>query len=152
MTALLGLILMSSTIHAGARVPNSAVACPGANRSPQLRWDDVPRGTQSFGIIMYDPDAAGGFYHWVAYNLPASTREIPENVALKDAQAGTNSRGDTHYDGPCPPPGNAHHYITTLYALNVPHIGGLHLTGPQLEKAMAGHIVARTSLTGLYGR
>ncbi len=152
MIALLALILTSSTIHAGGIVPRVAVACPGENRSPDLSWRGVPRGTRSFAIVMYDPDAPSGFFHWVAYNLPASLRGLAQNARLQDAQSGINSRGATGYHGPCPPPGPPHHYITTLYALNVPRIRGAHLTGAQLQSAMRGHILARTSLTATYGR
>ena len=55
-----------------------ATDCGGRNRAPQLTWSGVPAGVKSFAFIMHDPDApiAGGFYHWVVYNLPATARAL----------------------------------------------------------------------------
>jgi Raf kinase inhibitor-like YbhB/YbcL family protein len=63
-------------------------------------------------------------------------------------------RGDYYgYDGPCPPWNDSivHHYIFTLYALDVPRlqINGT-LNGPAVLSAMQGHILAQAALTGLY--
>jgi len=56
--------------------------CDGDDVSPPLAWRDAPAGTQTFALICDDPDApAGTWVHWVLYNLPASTSELPENVA-----------------------------------------------------------------------
>lgn len=57
------------------------------------------------------------------------------------------------YDGPCPPWNDAiaHHYVFTLYALDVeslPVEGSF--TAPQVRQAIVGHILAEASLTGLY--
>jgi Raf kinase inhibitor-like YbhB/YbcL family protein len=103
---------------------------------------------------MHDPDApaAGGWYHWVVYNLPASARALPENAALPDNELGTTSWNETVYGGPCPPPGKPHHYVFTLYALDVSRIPGAHLTGPQVEAAVSHHTLARATLTGLFGQ
>lgn len=51
----------------------------GGNVSPQLRWDDVPAGTRSFVVTLYDPDAptGSGWWHWVVANLPAACRVLP---------------------------------------------------------------------------
>lgn len=71
--------------------------CLGANRNPHLVWSDAPVGTQSFAIIMHDPDVPSqgddvnqegrtvpaslprvDFFHWVLFNLPATVQEIAE--------------------------------------------------------------------------
>lgn len=41
--------------------------CKGGNQSPQLSWRGAPKGTKSFVLTMYDPDAptGSGWWHWV---------------------------------------------------------------------------------------
>ncbi|MDR2016575.1 MAG: YbhB/YbcL family Raf kinase inhibitor-like protein [Burkholderiales bacterium] len=63
-------------------------------------------------------------------------------------------RGDYYgYDGPCPPWNDSivHHYLFTLYALDVPRlrVDGK-LSGQAVRLAMQKHILAQASLTGLY--
>ncbi|HEY6326143.1 MAG TPA: YbhB/YbcL family Raf kinase inhibitor-like protein, partial [Candidatus Cybelea sp.] len=66
--------LHSGDFPAGGRLarPLMASECGGFDRSPELEWSGVPKGTKSFALIMHDPDAPipGGFYHWVVYDLP----------------------------------------------------------------------------------
>ncbi len=138
----------SSDIAAGNAIPKVFMArqCGGENRSPALAWNGAPQSTQSFAIVMHDPDAPipGGFYHWVVYNLPSRTYQLDPNVKLAQDQLGVTSGAHAEYHGPCPPPGPAHHYIVTVYALDVPHVAAAApLTGPQLERTIQGHIVAR---------
>jgi Raf kinase inhibitor-like YbhB/YbcL family protein len=70
-----------------------------------------------------DPDAPGGtFSHWVVYNIPADTRELPSslpsNPSLSDGtRQGINDFRKIGYGAPCPPPGKAHRYRFRMYAL-----------------------------------
>ena len=96
----------------------------GANQSPELVWENPPQGTKSYLLICHDADAPGpgGWWHWVAFNIPGDCTRLPRNAARGDMPAGTkmatNSYGDNGYGGPCPPPGDqAHAYLFTLYAL-----------------------------------
>ncbi|HET7813388.1 MAG TPA: YbhB/YbcL family Raf kinase inhibitor-like protein [Candidatus Baltobacteraceae bacterium] len=126
--------------------------CGGENRSPALHWTGAPHGTKSFALIVHDPDAphAGGWYHWVAFNIPASASGIPSG---RSYDAGTNDFGKTEYDGPCPPPGKPHHYRFTLYALKVPAFKFRHApAGPELEQFLRDKTIAKTTLIGIYGR
>ncbi len=156
MIAAAALLLTTSTFKANARMPLSTVyaRCGGANISPELRWRGAPAGTRSFALVVHDPDASapGGWYHWIVYNVPATARELPRGVRLAPAQLGRTSFGEDAYGGPCPPPGKPHHYHFTLYALDVRTVPGEHLSGPRLQAAIAGHALARATLTGLYGR
>lgn len=156
MITLAAFLLASSTFHANAAMPKSTVytQCGGSNISPEMHWSGAPAGTRSFALIAHDPDApvTGGWYHWVAYNIPAQTRRLSAGAALSAAQSGQTSFKENAYGGPCPPPGKPHHYNFTLYALDVANIPGDHLTGPQLEAAIAHHTLARATYTGLYGR
>jgi Raf kinase inhibitor-like YbhB/YbcL family protein len=151
-------VLASSTFKPNAKMPTSTEynksGCNGANVSPELHWSGAPKGTRGFALIVHDPDAPapGGWYHWVVYNIPASTRAFGAGIKLQANQLGTTSWNETQYGGPCPPAGPAHHYNFTLYALDAPSIDGQHLSGPQLEKAVSKHTLARAQLTGMFGR
>ena len=149
--------IRSSSFSAGGRIglPFMARECAGQNRSPALSWSAPPAGTRSLALIMHDPDApmAGGFYHWVVYDLPPATRTLALNARLQSEQLGLTSAGRAGYHGPCPPPGPAHHYNFTIYAVDVASIArGALLTGPQLERLLAGHTLARGSLQGIASR
>lgn len=146
--------LASLTFRPNTTLPLSTVynRCGGANISPELHWANAPRGTRSFALTAFDPDATGGWYHWVAYNIPSSTSRLAAGVRLPLIELGATSFKQLGYGGPCPPPGKVHHYIFTLYALNVRTIGRSGMTGPRLEAALHRHVLAQTSITGLYSR
>jgi Raf kinase inhibitor-like YbhB/YbcL family protein len=153
-----GLMQMrSGDFAAGGRLarPLMASECGGYDRSPELEWSDAPRGTKSFALIMHDPDAPipGGFYHWVAYDLPADTRRLPGSVKLPPSELGVTSAGKAGYYGPCPPAGPAHHYNFTLYALDVGRLAGhAPIDGAQLRRMIGGHVLARATLQGTASR
>lgn len=147
--------LLSLSFTAGGPIP-VRYTCEGENLSPEFAWKDVPGGTQSFAFIVHDPDAprAGGFSHWVLYNIPAETVHlqpgVPEDEEVPGTGTqGTNDNGEIGYTGPCPPSG-MHHYYFRLFALD----GKLRLrpgaTHDELTRAMEGHILARTELVGTY--
>ena len=100
---------------------------------------------------MRDPDASrGGFFHWVVYDIRPSQHGIAAGASFPSAADGRNDAGSTGYFGPCPPPGKVHHYVFTLYALDVAAIeAGQPMDARQVEKRMQGHILARASYTGL---
>ena len=146
--------IASATFAPNTTMPQSTVynKCGGQNRSPELHWSGAPKGTRSFALIAFDPDATGGWYHWVVYNLPAAQSRLYAGVRLPLSEAGTTSFKQLGYGGPCPPPGKVHHYMFTLYALDVSRLGRTGMTGPRAEAAMRRHILAKTTVTGLYQR
>lgn len=110
-----------------AQVYNS-FGCTGENISPELNWANAPKGTKSFAITMYDPDAptGSGWWQWVMFNIPANANSITLGAGstMKDLPVGTVSSisdyGVPGYGGPCPPAGNKpHRYIIKVVALNV---------------------------------
>lgn len=138
----------SNDIIAGHAIPKVFMArqCGGKNRSPSLAWSGAPHGTASFAVVMHDPDAPmpGGFYHWVLYNLPSGTHQLEPDVELAADQLGQTSAARAEYHGPCPPPGPAHHYIITVYALDLSRVSApTPLTGSELEHSIDGHVLAR---------
>jgi len=125
------------------------------NPSPALAWADAPAGTRSFALILHDPDAplAGGFTHWVLFDIPASTSSLPENFQSGSVGVSGNSGfRRPGYGGPCPPSG-VHHYHFMLMALDVPTLGlQAGATKADVEKAMEGHVLRKTELVGTYQR
>ena len=100
--------------------------CQGQNISPQLSWENAPKGTQSFAVTIYDKDAptGSGFWHWVIFNIPVDVKElksnagnVPKNFAPKEAIQSNNDSGTPGYMGPCPALGPSHQYLVTVYAL-----------------------------------
>ncbi len=124
--------------------------CTGSNIAPELDWKNVPAGTMSFVLLMSDYDApiAGGFHHWIVYNIPASARELEGNHAFTE---GTNSFGFIGYGGPCPPAtGETHHYLFLLYAVNLAHVGAKGLQFDDVISAIGGHVLGATSIIGTF--
>ncbi|MBV7300325.1 YbhB/YbcL family Raf kinase inhibitor-like protein [Enterovibrio paralichthyis] len=107
--------------------------CEGDNVSPELKWDDVPEGTKSFAVTMYDPDAptGSGWWHWVMIDIPADVRHLSLNAGEKGgekmpkgAQMQRNDFGYIGFGGACPPPdAPKHNYEITVYALDVESLG-----------------------------
>jgi Raf kinase inhibitor-like YbhB/YbcL family protein len=130
----------------------------GADASSALEWEGAPSSTKSFALICDDPDAPGGTWvHWVIYNIPAGTIELPEGVAKSDtvagAKQGVNDFGKVGYNGPMPPRGaGKHRYFFKLYALKSELDLKPRATKAQLEAAMKGQILAQAELVGTYER
>ena len=144
------------TITSSAFANNAAVparyTCDGNDAIPPLTIGNVPTGTRSLALIADDPDAPGGTWvHWVIWNIPSHTRDIPENTAPADAIQGRNSWGRNAYGGPCPPSGT-HRYFFKLYALDTDLKLGASATKADLEHAMQGHILGKGELMGTYKR
>jgi Raf kinase inhibitor-like YbhB/YbcL family protein len=133
--------------------------CEGSDLAPPLDWSGAPAGTESFALIVDDPDAPDPaapkrtFVHWVLYDLPADATSLPEGAKSAElprgAREGRNDFKRTGYGGPCPPIGR-HRYFFKLYALDT-LLGDLgQATKAQLEGAMKGHILEQTELVGTY--
>jgi Raf kinase inhibitor-like YbhB/YbcL family protein len=148
--------LTSSAFSNGGRIPNQ-FTCSGENISPALQWAGVPSTAKSLALLVEDPDAPiGTFIHWVFYNLPATTKGLPQNVPTSDTAEGgiqgVNGRGTTGYTGPCPPPGAPHHYHFRLYALDQQLILKSDADANDLKAALNGHVLASTDLVGIFQR
>jgi hypothetical protein len=149
--------LSSPAFPEGGNIP-AKYTCEGQNISPPLEWSQVPSGTNSFALIMDDPDAPGGtFTHWVLFNLPSDIHKLPEAVPSQkeltnSARQGKNDFRKIGYGGPCPPPGRPHRYCFTLYALDEPLPLSSGASKKQVLNSMKGHILASGKLTGIYRR
>lgn len=146
----------SLAFKAGGRIP-AAYTCAGADQSPPLGWNNIPIGAHSLALIVDDPDApAGDFIHWVIYNLPVNATGLaanqPKDASLPSgARQGVNDFGHIGYDGPCPPPGPAHHYHLRLYALEDTLKLPERATAGALRQAMQGKTLATAELVATFG-
>ncbi len=137
--------------------------CKGKNISPELIWSGEPKGTKSFAVTVYDPDAptGSGWWHWLVFNIPSSVHRLPrgagdpsKNLLPKGAVQSVTDFGKPGFGGACPPQGDrAHRYIFTVYALDVPSLP----LGPDASPALVGymlekHALAKASLISYYGR
>ncbi|WP_267225871.1 YbhB/YbcL family Raf kinase inhibitor-like protein [Dyella silvae] len=168
---LLSTTLFAFTAHAAdfslqvdgdhGRLPASSsyhgYGCTGDNRAPAVHWQNAPAGTRGFALTVFDPDAptGKGWWHWAVINLPASTTSLPAGAALPTgAVTLRNDYGDTGWGGPCPPPGDPpHHYVFTLFALDVPGLDAPSgATAAWVEGAIRGHALGKAQTTLTYGR
>lgn len=159
--------LQSPDIKANATMDKKFEAnvfgCGGENKSPALKWSGAPKGTQSYAVTVYDPDAptGSGWWHWVLVNVPASVTELkPDAGNASNANLPQGARqvrtdyGTSAWGGACPPPGDKpHRYVFTVHALKVDK-----LDIPQdATAALAGFMInanalAKASFTAKYGR
>lgn len=145
-------IRSSAFVHEGV-IP-SAYTCNGSGISVPLEFADVPKDAVSLALIMDDPDvplsarADGLWNHWVVWNMPPTTTEIPEGGVVPGAEGLTT--GDTRgYYPPCPPD-REHRYFFRLYALDTLLTLNENATREDMERAMNGHVIQQTELMGRY--
>jgi Raf kinase inhibitor-like YbhB/YbcL family protein len=139
------------------------------------KGDDVNQEGRSVPAALPRVD----FFHWVLIDLPADCHTVAAGefsngvtprgksgpASTHGARQGINDytgwfagdhdmRGDYYgYDGPCPPWNDElpHRYVFTVFALDLtklPLTG--RFTGQEVRNAMAGHILAQASITGIY--
>jgi len=148
--------LTSTAFNNGEMIPVK-YTCDGEDLSPPLEWDSVPAGTKSFALICDDPDAPiGTWVHWVYYDMPTGTKDLPESVAPKEhtpngGKQGTNDFRKIGYGGPCPP-GGTHRYYFKLYALDVMLNLAPGTTKDRLLKEIENHVLGEAQLMGKYKR
>lgn len=140
--------LTSSAFNEGGNIP-SKYTCDGENDNPPLKIENTPAGTASFALIVDDQDARS-FVHWVTWNMPAGTKEIPEGRFI--STQGLNDFKSIGYEGPCPPSGQTHNYKFKLYALDATLDFKSGALAEQIEEAMLGHVIAQAELNGKYQR
>ena len=147
------LSLLSDAFIENAFIPQE-YTCVGANISPKIEWQNAPSDTESFALIMDDPDAPmGTWVHWIMFDIPSDVNDLNQDINLqsKNAKFGKNSWNKDEYGGPCPPSGT-HRYFFKLYALDAKLNLPQGSTKSQLEQAMAGHILDQAVLMGKFSK
>jgi Raf kinase inhibitor-like YbhB/YbcL family protein len=151
------MLLFCSEFANGQPIP-ARFTCSGEDVSPPLSWSNLPSGTLSLALIVDDPDApAGVWVHWVFYNIPSNlsglAEAMPKNEVIEGCGTqGRNDFGQLGYNGPCPPPGRAHRYYFTLYAVSRDLRLMPGLNKKNLLISIEGHILARAQWMGTYQR
>ena len=137
----------------------SGFGCSGENISPELSWKDAPKGTKSFAVTVYDPDAptGSGWWHWVVFDISKDKFILPSgfgNSESKDVIQSMTDFGKTGFGGACPPKGDkAHRYIFTVHALDIETISLDKNSNPALVGYyLNAHSLAKASLISYYGR
>lgn len=125
--------------------------CDGEDVSPALAIANAPTGTASLALFCEDPDSPGVVWdHWVRFNIPPETAEIPEGSYPGDG-SGKTTGGSLGWQGPCPHVGE-HRYVFRLFALSSRLELPDGVTKAEVLRAMDGKVLAKTSLTGTYRR
>jgi Raf kinase inhibitor-like YbhB/YbcL family protein len=161
------LIMTTTAWEDGGVIPNKYTMAAGTTAvSPELKWSQVPPGTQSFALLMHDPEpvlAKGSkmdITHWLIWNIPGTSTGLGEGVAageLPDGSRQVSLRANA-YMGPGAPPGPYHHYTFELYALDIklevpqgtPQEAAA--TRTAVVNAMDGHVVGKAVLVARFHR
>lgn len=157
--------LSSQDLHEGELMSKaqefSGFGCQGENRSPALRWQHPPKGTRSFAVTAYDPDAptGSGWWHWLVINLPAATLDLPAGAGSggplpPGALQTRTDYGSPGFGGACPPAGSpAHRYIFTVWALKTDKLElDSNASGALVGFMLNSNVLGKASITTRYGR
>ncbi|MEE6260834.1 YbhB/YbcL family Raf kinase inhibitor-like protein [Plantactinospora sonchi] len=144
------LTVTSPAFKEGERIPNQ-YSCRGTGERPALAWSGEVDGVESYAVVVDDPDAPGFTYlHWVVFDIPAQTRELPAGDLPDGVLEGQNSAGRSAWAPPCPPSGE-HRYRFHVYALKARSGLAADAEGNEARKVIEGLAVATGTLTGLFG-
>ena len=137
--------------------------CSGEDLSPHLKWSNPPKGTKSFAITAYDPDAptGSGWWHWQVVNIPITVDEVVTGAGSADKNGlptGSmqirNDYGVKGFGGACPPIGHGvHHYQITVHALSVDSLDlPADASGALAGYMINGNTIASSTIESLYKR
>lgn len=133
--------------------------CSGENISPQLSWENAPKGTKSFAITVYDLDAptGSGWWHWVVFDISSNKTTLASGFGNSDSKEAIQSitdYGKTGFGGACPPVGDkAHRYIFTVHALDIETLGlDKNTNAATVGYYINSHSIAKASIISYYNR
>ena len=159
-------LLMTTTAwEDGGVIPDKYTQAAGPTApSPALSWSQVPPGTQSFVLLLHDPEPALNksskmdVTHWLVWNIPATATGFAEGMMSGDLPDGTKQQSlrGNGYMGPGAPAGPYHHYTFELYALDakidVAASQNAGDTRNAVFAAMAGHVLSKAVLVARFHR
>jgi Raf kinase inhibitor-like YbhB/YbcL family protein len=145
-----GPVLGSPAFGSGLAIPDR-YACGGDNVSPPLGWTGLPAGTVELALTVVDPDAPGGqFVHWVVTGIDPGLTGLDEDAVPEGAIEARNDTSEFGWFGPCPPPGETHNYVFTLFALAQPSGVVAGTSGQDAIRQIAATPGAAATLTGTF--
>jgi Raf kinase inhibitor-like YbhB/YbcL family protein len=163
-----GMTVSAPNFANGRAIPMENVlnqfGCTGGNRSPAISWSGEPKGTQSFAVTIFDPDAptGSGWWHWTVFDIPASVHSLPAGAGGLNSTGlpagaieGRTDFGFSNYGGPCPPVGDKpHRYILTVYAEKTAKLPDLNAdsSGALVGYVLHFNTLAEARTMGRYGR
>ena len=161
------LLMTTTAFEDGGVIPDKYTQAAGPMAvSPELKWSQVPPGTQSFVLLLHDPEPALNksskmdVTHWLIWNIPATATGLKEGVPageLPDGSRQVSLRANA-YMGPGAPAGPYHHYTFELYALDTRldvaqgAPGEAANTRIGVVNAMDGHVLGKAILVGRFHR
>ena len=160
-------LLMTTTAwEDGGVIPDKFTQASQSPVSPALSWSQVPTGTQSFVLLMHDPEpvlnkgSKMDITHWLIWNIPGASTGLSEGVAQGELPDGSRqvSLRSNAYMGPGAPAGPYHHYTFELYALDTkldvpqgtPQEAAA--TRTAVVNAMDGHVLGKAILVARFHR
>src|SRR5690242_7776263 len=160
------LIMTTTAWEDGGVIPEKYTQASASPVSPELKWSQVPPGTQSFVLLMHDPEpvlnkgSKMDITHWLVWNIPGTSTGLSEGVAQGELPDGTRqvSLRSNAYMGPGAPAGPYHHYTFELYALDtkleVPQGQPQQAaqTRQAVVNAMDGHVLGKAVLVARFHR
>ena len=156
--------LMVAEVQDGGHIPSKFTCAAGQNSpSPAISWSGAPANTQSYVLILHDPDpvlggsATDDVLHWAIYNIPGDAKSLPEGVKPGDQADGAkqikNIAGNASFLGPCPPAGHGdHHYTFEIFALSSKLDLPDSAARGDLMNAMNGKVIAKGVFIGMFGQ
>jgi Raf kinase inhibitor-like YbhB/YbcL family protein len=160
------LMMTTTAWEDGGVIPDKYTQAAANAVSPELKWSQVPAGTQSFVLLVHDPEpvlAKGSkmdITHWLIWNIPGTSTGLAEGVAAGELADGSRqvSLRANGYMGPGAPAGPYHHYMFELYALDMklevppgtPQEAAA--TRNAVVNAMDGHVLGKAVLVARFHR
>jgi hypothetical protein len=130
----------------------AALTCDGAGRAPAMTWSNPPPTTRSLAVELVDTEAPSGILaHWLVYDIPAGAGGLQPPLAPEAIQ-GRNGFGGAGYGAICPPRGQTHIYLLTVYATTLDPTLPSGLTWSALDGRIRSAVIGMGQLEGTYTR
>jgi Raf kinase inhibitor-like YbhB/YbcL family protein len=150
--AAMSIIVSSPVVSEGGTIPRR-FTCDGGDVSLPLVFSGVPSGTAGLALLVEDPDAPDRtFVHWAAWGIDPGQATLGEGQLPPGAVQGRNDFGKQGYGGPCPPHGQNHRYVITVFAVSAPVNLRAGASGADLRAAANSKLLAWGRLTTRYAR
>lgn len=144
--------LRSPAFDDGAAIP-LRYSCEGDNLSPPLAWSDVPDEAVELALVMADLDSDGRvFHHWIVLGIDDDVRSMAAGRLPDGAVLARTTSDNPEYIGPCPPNGERHEYLLTLFPLKRKlGLPGGTATKDALDAIEAARLGGEGELRGTFG-